>query len=148
MDLFNSDSKNKALKELEMAQKEYESSGRRANRAVQVLYKKRKEAVIAIESAEKKMAAGEISEDPLGKMIIPADITLEKLGKILLNDNRITAFINGNSSRSNGFRIMEHSLFDGLYRVYAKAAGSCHDSVFLGVAAIENGSLVPRKVIR
>ena len=101
-----------------------------------------------IESAEKKMAAGEISEDPLGKMIIPADITLEKLGKILLNDNRITAFINGNSSRSNGFRIMEHSLFDGLYRVYAKAAGSCHDSVFLGVAAIENGSLVPRKVIR
>lgn len=55
MDLFNSDSKNKALKELEMAQKEYESSGRRANRAVQVLYKKRKEAVIAIESAEKKL---------------------------------------------------------------------------------------------
>lgn len=55
MDLFNSDSKNKALKELEMAQKQYESSGRRANRAVQVLYKKRKEAVIAIESAEKRL---------------------------------------------------------------------------------------------
>ena len=49
MDLFNSDSKNKALKELEMAQKQYESSGRRANRAVQVLYKKRKEAVMAME---------------------------------------------------------------------------------------------------
>ena len=53
MDLFNLDSKKKALKELEMAQKQYESTGRRASLAVQSLYEKRKEAVIAIESAEK-----------------------------------------------------------------------------------------------
>lgn len=53
MDLFNSDIKKKALKELEMAQKMYESTGRRASRAVQSLYEKRKEAVVEIESSEK-----------------------------------------------------------------------------------------------
>ena len=80
-------------------------------------------------------------EDPLGKMLVPADVTLEKLGKIILNDNRITAFLNGNSSWSNGFRITEPSVFDGLYRVYGK-------DEFLGVGGVENGSLVPKKVIR
>lgn len=79
--------------------------------------------------------------DPLDTMMIPADITLEKLGKILLNDNRITAFLNGNSSWSNGFRTTEPSSFNNLYRVYGKEE-------FLGVAAVENGSLVPKKVIR
>jgi hypothetical protein len=53
MDLFNTNSKKKALEELEGAQKQYELTGRRASDAVQSLYKKRKEAVIAIESAEK-----------------------------------------------------------------------------------------------
>ena len=80
------------------------------------------------------------AEDPLS-MMIPADITLEKLGKIGLNNNRITAFLNGNSSWSHGFRIMEPSFFDNLYRVYG------NDS-FLGVGEVDNGSLVPRKVIR
>ncbi len=80
-------------------------------------------------------------EDPLNTMLIPADITLEKLGKAVLNDNRITAFMNGNSSWSTGFRIIEPSEFDDLYRVYGK-------DVFLGVGAVENGSLVPQKVIK
>lgn len=79
--------------------------------------------------------------DPLNTMLVPADITLEKLGKALLNDSRITAFMNGNSSWSTGFRITEPSEFDNLYRVYGK-------DVFLGVAAVENGSLVPQKVIK
>ncbi len=83
-------------------------------------------------------AAG--SEDPLQKMIIPADITLEKLGRIVLDDNRVTAFINGNSTWSSGFRITEPSSFDEMYRVYA-------NDEFLGVAAIKNGSLIPRKVL-
>ncbi|MBR1985842.1 MAG: tRNA pseudouridine(55) synthase TruB [Mogibacterium sp.] len=81
------------------------------------------------------------AEDPLVKLLIPADITLEKLGKIALNDNRITAFLNGNSSWGNGFRITQPSSFDVLYRVYGNNA-------FLGVGAVENGSLVPKKVIR
>ena len=79
--------------------------------------------------------------DPLNTMLVPADVTLEKLGKAALNDNRITAFMNGNSSWSTGFRITEPSEFDNLYRVYGK-------DVFLGVAAVENGSLVPQKVIK
>ena len=78
-------------------------------------------------------------EDPLANMLIPADQTLEKLGKIVLNDNRITAFVNGNSSWSNGFHVTEPSSFDDIYRVYGNDG-------FLGVGALENGSLVPRKV--
>ena len=101
-----------------------------------------------IDAAEQNSAGGESSEESLRKMIIPADVTLEKLGKILLNDNRITAFLNGNSSWGNGFRITERSLFDGLYRVYARNTVNGRDTSFLGVAVIENGSLVPRKVIR
>ena len=85
--------------------------------------------------------AAEKSAEELRKMIIPADVTLEKLGKIKLNDNRITAFLNGNSSWSSGFHIRESSDFNEMYRVYA-------NSEFLGVAALENGSLVPKKVIR
>ena len=81
------------------------------------------------------------AEDPMNTMLIPADITLEKLGKIELNDNRITAFINGNSSWSNGFRVTEQSSFDGLYRVYGNGS-------FLGIGEVENGSLVPKKVIK
>ena len=81
------------------------------------------------------------TEDPLKTMLIPADITLEKLGKISLNNNRITAFLNGNSSWSNGFRITEPSSFDSLYRVYGNGS-------FLGIGEVENGSLVPKKVIK
>lgn len=80
-------------------------------------------------------------DDPLNNKLIPADITLEKLGKIILNDNRITAFLNGNSSWGSGFRVTEPSSFDGLYRIYG-------NDVFLGIGAVENGSLVPEKVIR
>lgn len=82
-----------------------------------------------------------VAADPLKTMLIPADITLEKLGKISLNNNRITAFLNGNSSWSNGFRITEPSSFDDLYRVYG-------NDTFLGTGAVENGSLVPKKVIK
>ena len=75
------------------------------------------------------------------KMTVPPDITLEKLGKVILNDNRVTAFMNGNSTWSTGFRVVERSDFDEIYRVYAGGE-------FLGSAAIENGSLVPKKVFR
>ena len=85
-------------------------------------------------------AAGK-GEDAVEKLIIPADVTLEKLGRIKLNDNRITAFMNGNSSWPNGFRITEPSEFNEQYRVYG-------NGVFLGIAAVENGSLVPKKVVR
>ena len=77
----------------------------------------------------------------LEKLIIPPEDTLVELGKAILDDNRVTAFINGNSTWSSGFTVTEPSSFDEKYRVYAK-------DVFLGVAAVENGSLVPQKVFR
>lgn len=52
MGFFNSDKK-EALQRLEKAQREYESNGKRANSEVQSLYKKKKEAIKAIESAER-----------------------------------------------------------------------------------------------
>ena len=83
------------------------------------------------------------AEDPerLDKMIVPPEITLEKLGKAILNDNRVTAFTNGNSTWSNGFTVAEPSEYDEMYRVYAS-------NEFLGIAAMEKGSLVPKKVLR
>ena len=90
---------------------------------------------------EEIIEAAEKGDGSVDKMIIPADVTLEKLGKIELNDNRITAFMNGNSSWSNGFRITEPSEFDKMFRVYGNGA-------FLGEAEVVNGSMVPRKVIR
>ncbi len=53
MDIFNSKKKDKALQELEIEQKMYEQIGREAGIAVQTLYNKRKNAVKAIERAEK-----------------------------------------------------------------------------------------------
>ena len=90
---------------------------------------------------EEIIEASEKGEEEVEKMLIPADVTLEKLGRIILNDNRITAFLNGNSSWGSGFRVTEPSSFDGLYRIYG-------NDVFLGIGAVENGSLVPEKVIR
>ena len=85
----------------------------------------------------------EAAEDPekIAKMIIEPEITLERLGKAILNNNRVTAFMNGNSTWGNGFTVTEPSEYDEMYRVYA-------DGEFLGVASIENGSLVPKKVFR
>lgn len=85
--------------------------------------------------------AAEAGPGQLGKLVVPADVTLEKLGMITLNDNRITAFQNGNTTRSGGFRITRPSEFDELFRVYGSGE-------FLGVAAVAEGSLVPRKVVR
>ena len=89
-----------------------------------------------------------IESDSPDNLLIPADITLGKLGIIALNDNRITAFMNGNSSWSSGFTVKEQSDFDNLYRVYPKSAYAGSGRQFLGVASIENGSLIPVKVFR
>lgn len=53
--MFFSDKKKEALQNLERVQRRYELAGIRANEAVQSLYKAKKEAVEAIEDAEKKL---------------------------------------------------------------------------------------------
>ena len=94
---------------------------------------------------EEIIEAAENGAETVENLMIPADVTLEKLGKIVLNNNRITAFLNGNSSWSNGFRVTEPSDFDEYYRVYSTQDGK---TVFMGIASIEKGVLVPKKVIR
>ena len=79
--------------------------------------------------------------EKLNKMIISPEITLEKLGKAILDNKRVTAFMNGNSTWSRGFTVTMASEYDEMYCVYA-------DGEFLGVASIENGSLIPKKVFR
>lgn len=81
----------------------------------------------------------DMSDKEIVKHMIAPEDTLGMLGKIELDDNRVTAFMNGNSTRAGGFRITEPTRFDDIYRV-------CSGSRFLGTAAVENGSLVPKKV--
>ena len=97
--------------------------------------------IFTIEEAIDIETLCEMSDEEIGSRIIPMQDTLNELGIIALNNNRITAFMNGNSSWPNGFRIVEESEFGELYRVYGNDA-------FLGVAEVENGSLVPKKVVR
>ena len=88
---------------------------------------------------ENSAGIDEISEDP-ERYIIPMDETLAELGRIILNDNRITAFTNGSPTRKGGYAVTEPSGYDELYRVYG-------DGSFLGVAAVDNGDLIPQKVL-
>ena len=88
-----------------------------------------------------------LSDAEIEKHVIPMDVTLISLGKIIINDNRIIAFKNGNSTRSGGFTVIEDSCFDGICRVYGKDPENGSGLLFLGTAAIIDGSLVPQKVL-
>ena len=87
-----------------------------------------------------------MSDDEIEELVIPADRTMINIGKALLNDNRVAAFANGSSTREGGYSITEPSGHDQLYRVYGKHSEGGVPA-FLGIAAVENGSLVPRKVL-
>ncbi|MBR0378974.1 MAG: tRNA pseudouridine(55) synthase TruB [Mogibacterium sp.] len=88
---------------------------------------------------ENSAGIDEISEDP-ERYIMPMDETLAELGRIILNDNRIIAFTNGNPTREGGYAVTEPSGYDELYRVYGNGS-------FLGVAAVDSGDLIPQKVL-
>ena len=91
----------------------------------------------------------EMTGEQIGRCIIPMDQTLEKLGAVELDDNRFTAFINGNPS-GTGYRVTAGSQFtagDGdkyhgcsIYKVYS-------DGIFLGTAYLKGRDLIPAKVI-
>lgn len=85
-----------------------------------------------------------LSDEEIEDRLIPMDRTLTELGIIELDDNRFTAFINGNSS-GRGFAVTAESHFMDnagcpVYRVYNRG-------VFLGTAAIIGRDLIPAKVI-
>ena len=91
-------------------------------------------------------AVNEMTDEEIAAKIIPMDQTMKELGRIELNDNRVIAFINGNTS-DKFYRIAEPTRFysgkpgNPVYRVYGKGE-------FLGTGHIENGTLIPDKVIR
>ena len=81
-----------------------------------------------------------MSDSEIEKRIIPMEETLINLGTIELNDNRVTAFINGNDSYSTGYTITQDSVFKNCYRVYNRNS-------FIGIGSVDNDSLKPQKVI-
>ena len=95
--------------------------------------------IFTIEEAIDIETLCEIDEE-IGSRIIPMQDTLNELGIIALNNNRITAFCNGNSSYITNCRIIENSRFDNIYRVYS-------GDIFLGIGAIGHEGLKPLKVL-
>ena len=81
-----------------------------------------------------------MDDSEIEKYVNPMDVTLINLGIIELDDNRVTAFINGNESSNRTFTVKDPSNFNDLYRVY-----SCER--FLGVGSVEDGILRPAKVL-
>ena len=102
-----------------------------------------------IEDAHSVEELVEMSDDELAGCIIPMDQTLQNLGTIELNDNRFTAFINGNPS-ATGYRVSGGSHFTAgssdkyagcsVYRIYNRGT-------FLGTGYIKGRDLIPAKVI-
>jgi tRNA U55 pseudouridine synthase TruB len=90
-----------------------------------------------------------MTDEELAGCIIPMDRTLENLGIIVLDDNRFTAFINGNPS-GTGYRVVSASDFTAgeadkyrgcsIYKVYS-------GGIFLGTGYIKGRDLIPAKVI-
>ena len=81
-----------------------------------------------------------MSDEDIYIHIVPMDETLQNLGRAVLNDNRVTAFINGNPSRSDGFNIETDTHIKNTYMVY-------NNNRFLGIGKTENDELKPEKVI-
>ena len=81
-----------------------------------------------------------MSDEEIARHVIPMDLTLERLGVVQLDDFRVKAFINGNSTHSNGYRIDAESEFNNSYKVY-------NASEFLGIARVDRGELKPEKIL-
>ena len=95
-----------------------------------------------IEDAADLMELIEMTDDEIEALIIPIDVTLEKLGCIELDSRRTKAFRNGNSSDAWSWRVKQQTEFDDLYRVYERGSGS-----FLGIGKAADNALTPQKVI-
>ena len=90
-----------------------------------------------------------MTDEELAGCIIPMDRTLENLGTVELDDNRFTAFINGNPS-GTGYRVVSDSDFRAgdrdkyqgcsIYKVYSRG-------IFLGTGYVKGRDLIPAKVI-
>jgi tRNA pseudouridine55 synthase len=96
--------------------------------------------VFKIEEAIDVETLCEMSDEEIYNRLIPMDSTLKELGMLELNDNRVTAFCNGNSTYLNNCRIIERSGFDNIYRIYSNGR-------FLGIGSIGEEEMTPVKVL-
>ncbi len=81
-----------------------------------------------------------MSDGEIADRLIPMQDTLTELGVIVLNNNRVTAFCNGNSTYLTNCKIKDPTNFNNVYRVYANGE-------FLGIGEITEDGLKPVKVI-
>lgn len=82
----------------------------------------------------------DMSDEELNSHIIAVEDTLLNLGEVSINEDFIHKYSNGNTIDSNGFKLISDTRYENLYKVSINGN-------FQGIAAIENNSLVPRKVI-
>lgn len=82
----------------------------------------------------------EMDDDEINNHIISMQDTLTELGEISLHEDKSKAYINGNTIGSDGFTVVNESNYDNIYKVFL-------NEKFQGIGAVENGSLVPHKVI-
>ncbi len=87
----------------------------------------------------------EMTDEEIENIIIPMDKTLQSIGKIEIDDNRVIAFFNGNSTGDRCFRVVEPSQQENYYKVYGSYNG---EETFLGIGRLEKKALIPHKVIR
>ena len=76
----------------------------------------------------------------VNNIILSADKTLTNLGEVLVDDNYIIVYKNGNELTNDLFKISEETSFKNIYKVYS-------NNDFLGTGRIEDNILKPEKVI-
>jgi hypothetical protein len=103
--MFNSDKKKDALHKLEMAQKDYESAGKRASESVTELYLVRKQAVKRIEQAENFLRKQtDFGVDNIEK-VANARASIRKFTEAVQNETNITNSITDSTSKYAGVAV-------------------------------------------
>ncbi len=109
--------------------------------AVMTALERTKSGYFSIDESVDIMDLVEMSDHDIENIVIPMENTLITLGKILLDDNRVIAFTNGNPSIESCFKIIQDTEFDRKYKVYS-------EDTFLGIGEIKEGQIYPIKVIK
>ena len=100
----------------------------------------------------------EMTDEEVASHIIPMEKTLTNLGEIQLYDNRVIAFLNGNTS-DIGFRVTKEPSYlsdsapdKAFYQAKGASGTGPYYKVFskgrfLGIGTTDHGTLIPHKVI-
>lgn len=105
MDLFKSNAKDKALKDLEKAQMDYNVAGQKAGKAAEKLYRRRKEAVKAIEQLEKRLQRQQDFPMESIKRIADARATIRIFTEAVTSEAALTNTPNDTTGRYIGMAL-------------------------------------------